>query len=530
MTGDEFDNNNQTPHLNVNVQPLGIQTVTIGSGNQLARIPMDFFYWNSLFECLFYPDELGFTNGTITSLAFYNNFIDSPVNGETKIWLGSTDQDDLSNGWVPSTQLTLVFDGNIIYPAGINTITIPLQNPYMHTFGNLVMMVQRPMDTQSYSSGNNFQSQTLGTNRARNAYSDSEAYDPANPPITGVIISGQFPKTTIFFTEQAIVNDLGCVSIRGSTTPIVGLSTPYTVTIKNNGTAVQSNYTVKLMMEGGVLLGFIPGVTINSFQTLEFVINWTPTETISTYIYGEVELVGDEVSTNNQTSYMNITVYPEGSVFVTVGDGTTTGRMPVNMYYYNSLFETVYLSSELNISGLLTDIQFYNNFATNLPNMPTNVWVGETTQTDLSAGWITSTQLIPVFSGNVDYPRGQNDILIHFSVPYQYNGGNLVVMVERPMDTNWYSSSDVFFTQAGTVSNRTRNVYSDSIDYDPANPPTTTPTANFPKTTQTDLSAGWIPSTQLTQVFSGNVDYPSGPMILSFISLHLILMEEEIWW
>ena len=489
LAGDENTTNDQTPPLNITVQPAGVQAVTIGTGNESARVPMDFYWKNSLFECLFYPDELGFVSGTITSLAFYNNFVTNLPDKPTKIWLGTTNQADLSGGWIPSTQLTLVFDGNITYPSGANTITIPLQTPYMHTPGNLVMMVERPMDTQYYSSSDNFQAQTIGTARALKVQSDSTPYDPANPP-AGTTPSGQFPKTTIFYTGQAIVNDLGCLSISGNTTPSVGAATPYTITVKNNGTAVQSNYTVKLMKEGGVLLGSAAGVTINSLQTLDFTINWTPTATGATYIYGEVEMTGDEIATNNQTPHLNVNVYPEGTVAITVGTGNSTGRMPMDFFYYNSLFETIYLASELNIGGLLTDIQFYNNFSSNLPNKPTNIWVGETTQTDLSAGWIPSTQLTQVFSGNVNYPSGPNNILIHLTTPYPYGGGNLVVMVERPMDTSWYSSSDVFRTQTGTVSNRTRNVYSDSTDYDPANPPTATPTAMFPMATFMFITEG----------------------------------------
>ena len=41
------------------------------------------YLWFQLKELIIrmsiYPDELGFTSGTITSLAFYNNFADSPA-------------------------------------------------------------------------------------------------------------------------------------------------------------------------------------------------------------------------------------------------------------------------------------------------------------------------------------------------------------------------------------------------------------------------------------------------------------------
>ncbi|HQM79745.1 MAG TPA: carboxypeptidase regulatory-like domain-containing protein, partial [Candidatus Syntrophosphaera sp.] len=517
LAGDENPTNDQTPPLNIAVQPVGVQAITIGIGDQLARVPIDFYYKNSLFECLFYPDELGFNSGTITSLAFYNNFESNIPEKPIKIWLGTTNQPDLSGGWIPSTQLALVFDGTIAYPSGENTIIIPLQTPYMHPSGNLVMMVQRPMDTEYYSYSDNFQAQTIGIARALKAQSDSTPYDPANPPADPTL-SGQFPKTTFFYTGQAIVNDLACLSISGNTTPSVGNATPYTITVKNNGTAVQSNYTVKLMKEGNILLNSIPGTSIEALQTLDFTINWTPTETGETYIYGEVEMTGDEIALNNQTPYLNVIVNPSDIVAITVGTGNSTGRMPMDFYWKNSLFETVYLASELNVGGLITDIQFYNNFSSNITNKPTNIWIGETSQTDLFAGWIPSTQLTQVFSGNVNYPSGQNDILIHLTTPYAYGGGNLVVMVERPMDTQYYSSSDVFRTQVGTVANRTRNVYDDGIDFDPANPPTTTPTAMFPMTTFMFITEG-LGAINGTVYTTGNIPLEGATVTVAETSL-----------
>ena len=77
LAGDQNPNNDQTPPLNISVQPAGVQAVTIGAGDQTARIPMDFWWLNSLYECLYYSDELGFTSGTITSIAFYNSFLQS---------------------------------------------------------------------------------------------------------------------------------------------------------------------------------------------------------------------------------------------------------------------------------------------------------------------------------------------------------------------------------------------------------------------------------------------------------------------
>lgn len=205
LPGDENTNNDMSPGLNVVVQPAGMSTVTIGVGNEMARVPLDFYWRNSLYECLYYPNELNFTNSTIYALSFYNVFTDVP-NGATKIWLGTTSLADLSGGWIPSTQLTPVFDGVVNYPSGQNTITIYLQNPFYYTSGNLVMMVNRPMDSDYYSSTDYFLAQTGSQMRALNDESDNVTFDPANPPTSAELI-GQFPKTTIHYAPGTSNSD-----------------------------------------------------------------------------------------------------------------------------------------------------------------------------------------------------------------------------------------------------------------------------------------------------------------------------------
>ena len=483
LAGDQNPNNDLSYPINIYIQPEGVQAVTIADGTETMRIPMDFYFRNSLSETIYLSDELGFVSGTITALAFYNNFSESPANGATKIWLGSTNVQNLSGGWIPSTQMTLVFDGNITYPMGANLITIPLQTPYMHTPGNLVMMVQRPMDTTWYSYTDYFYGMTMGSNRTLNIFSDGTAYDPANPP-GGTTPINQVPKITIFYTGQLIENDLGCLSITGNTIPTVGISSDYVITVKNNGIAAQTNYSIKLMKEGGIELVSVPGPTINSLQTLSVTVSWTPTQAGSTYVYGQVVLTGDEFATNNQTAPLNINVQPEGVQAVTIADGTETFRIPMDFFYCTSLCEVLYYADELGfVSGTITSLALYNNFSGTPANGATKIWLGSTNVQDLSGGWIPSTQLTLVFDGIVNYPSGTNTIIIPLQMPYMHTPGNLVMMVQRPMDTTWYSSTDNFYGMT-MGSNRTLNIFNDGTAYDPANPPGgTTPINQVPKIT-----------------------------------------------
>jgi hypothetical protein len=480
LAGDEFPVNDETAPLDLSVQPTGTSAVTIGTGDQLARIPMDFYYKNSLYQCLYYPDELGIMSGTISSIAFYNDFVTNNPPGATKVWLGSTTALDLSGGWIPSTQMTLVFDGNVDYPSGQNTITIPLQTPFEYTSGNLVMMVLRPTDTSWHSSSDYFKCQTVGNSRALNYYSDSTPNDPASP--TGGSLTGQFPQTTFFYTGQAIQHDLGVLSLTGNTTPSVGTAENYIATVKNNGASTENNYQVKLMM-GDVELASVNGPAIQSQQTLEISLPWTPATTGTVSLVAQVIMAGDQIDTNNQSLPLSVSVQAAGVVTVTVGDGGSTDRYPFDFYWKNSLFETIYQASEMNIGGVISGIQFYNSFTQDVGSKPVKVWLAETPQTDLSGGFIPATEMDLVFDGNIVFPNGSNDIFIPVDPPWVYGGGNIVMMTNRCMDTQYYASTNHFVTQSGPVANRSRYLRADSTEYDPNNPAAGTAVDAFPKTT-----------------------------------------------
>lgn len=758
LTGDENALNDASPPLNITVMPAGMLVVTIGAGNEQALIPLNMFYRNSLYETIFYPQEIG-VFGQISAISFYNNFQTNLPGKPTRIWLGMTQQPDLGADWIPSNLLTLVFDGVVDYPNGANTVTIPLQTPFTYAGGNLVMMVNRPMDTTYFSSADVFYCQTEGQNRARNVWSDWEDFQPAAPP-AGENQTGQYPKTSLhmtplgpdpvflvspasrnfgtvllntthdqvftvmnagggsltvntigiagsehfsllnlpnlpaslntgqfitftgrylptaagthtatitindnlrldfgerpaqartphtvnlsgtcvdptitslpylqtfdavtepdlpvqwsyiiagstapeiqttasdFFTPPNSVhmanyestgadiiliappyantiatnltrvkfyvranwtdyslivgvmadpqnaatfapiqtitpttewveyvvnfstylgtgrniafkhglgesyrdfyidnvmleftpqNDLAALSVQGNTTPSVGMATNYQVNIFNWGTNAQTNYLVKLFKQGDVEIGSVAGPPVNPDQTVQATLSWTPTVEGATFIYGKVLLTGDQNGLNDQSPNLGVTVQPQGVMVLTVGDGSSEGRIPVDMYWRNSLFECLYYPAELsNTIGSIYGVAFYNDFLTDLPNMPTNVWLGTTTATDLIGGWIPSTQLTQVFSGTVNYPSGQNLVHIAFPVPFLYlTGQNLVLMVQRPMDTTYYSWQDNFYAQIGGES-RALNIYADDTPFDPASPPGNAELSGiFPKT------------------------------------------------
>ncbi len=288
---------------------------------------------------------------------------------------------------------------------------------------------------------------------------------------TGWIDNIVFPPTVSYDI------DLAAMSISGAGNVNQGDSEIYDIVVKNVGNIDQGNYTVRLMREGNI--------EISSFDITD---NLAPGEQIThhlvwnipadepegaTYLYGEVILDNDENPANNTTGNLNVQIFQSGTLQITVGNGTDLEeRIPMCFFYNNSLTETMYYPSELNSGGMIEGISYENNFVSTLHGKHTKVWIGETTLTDFSAGWIPSYQLTSVFDSNINYPEGQNTIMIDFQTPYYYEGGILVLMVQRPWDDNNYSPNDRFYiTMTSGFPDRTIYNRDNDEEYSPSNPP-----------------------------------------------------------
>ena len=495
LAADQDETNNRTKRLQVNVQPAGSQTITIGAGDELARFPIDLTERSTIYQCIYFDDELDFATGTITGIVVYNQFSNTFPNVITQIFMGSTDQDNLRVGCIPISEMRLVYSGYTTYPAGENAVYFKLQRPYLHTGGNLVIMLARPEGPGYSSIVANFKCQTVGKDRARYSLKWYENEDLGNLPMGS--LTGQFPQTTFLYTADVYENELAALDITGNKLPAVGELTNYTVRIRNYGQQTQNNYQVKLMGPDRTELAVVNGTPVDSGAIVEVVIPWTPDIIGPTELYAKVELAGDAVAANNLTNTLRLNVQAQDYQTATVGAGNSYVTNPMYFFRNNSLYQTLYLEEELGFaSGIITSIELKNRFQDNIPNAPTRIYLGTTDRTNLGRGWVSANELNLVFDGLVDYPVGTNTIHIQLQTPYQYNGGNLVMMFHRPMDTRHYSSGNGFRGQMVGY-DRVRHSAGNTIEIDPYNPPNgmisgLTPQATFYYTheyAQNDLMA-----------------------------------------
>ncbi|MDD3535299.1 MAG: carboxypeptidase regulatory-like domain-containing protein, partial [Candidatus Cloacimonetes bacterium] len=131
----------------------------------------------------------------------------------------------------------------------------------------------------------------------------------------------------------------------------------------------------------------------------------------------------------------------------------------------------IFTADELqNTHGIITGIKLFNNFSQSLNNRPVKIWMGTTTLADLADDWIYAYQLQEVFNSTVDFPAGENTILINFHQAFNYfNGRNLVLLFQRPRDTQVYNETNYFLCENGDVPMRARPVYTNEAvpDLDP---------------------------------------------------------------
>lgn len=269
--------------------------------------------------------------------------------------------------------------------------------------------------------------------------------------------------------EEIAEHDLAATAIRGNFTPSVNATTYCSVDILNYGAAAQNSYTVKLVDSEGLELGSAAGPTIPAGETITVSIPWTPTQEGEMSIYAKVILASDMNTLNDETPPQSVSVRPEGTYSVTIGDGDQTQLVPWNFNAYYSLFQCLYLQDEIGTSGKITALSFYNNFHDAVMDTPIKIWLRSTIVQDLSSGLLDPHSLTLVYDGTVDFPAGENTITIPLQVPYSYAGYNLVLYTNRPLDTNRYTNLNRFKAQTvGT--NRARYSISSDFNYDPMAP------------------------------------------------------------
>ncbi len=161
---------------------------------------------------------------------------------------------------------------------------------------------------------------------------------------------------------------------------------------------------------------------------------------------------------------------------VQVGNGTETDKhIPIEPYYKYSYSQQIYLASEINTSGTITEIKFkWNGYGDMSDSDEWTIYMGHTTKTqfDSNTDWVDVSTLTQVFSGTVTFPSTGSDAWVTIDITdFDYNGtDNLIIAVDENAPD--YDLNGNEFYAFATSNNRSMAYYNDSNNPDPASPPT----------------------------------------------------------
>ncbi|WP_053990029.1 choice-of-anchor L domain-containing protein [Mangrovimonas sp. TPBH4] len=173
--------------------------------------------------------------------------------------------------------------------------------------------------------------------------------------------------------------------------------------------------------------------------------------------------------------FVLFSVFNQLDAQVTIGTGNMeTENAPFDPYFGYSYSQTVYLASEINASGSITDIQWYYSGSTGLPNSQELViYMAESTRTSYSSttDWEPIEAFTEVYSGGITVSAGTPGwVQITLDTPFDYTGTDNLIIAVEDNQTNYDAWNDDFHnTEVAT--NRTISHFTSIADPDPASPP-----------------------------------------------------------
>jgi len=308
------------------------------------------------------------------------------------------------------------------------------------------------------------------------------------------------------YLEELLSNDLAIGSVQSSGLGIPGQAMDFDIAVTNNGVQSQNGYTVQLLSAATreLLSSLDVYDPLSAGATVNHTLSWTPLSQQVLSVYAQVVLASDSYSGNNSSQPAAISV---GEYIPAVGDtqaGTKANLFPINFNQKNSLTETIYLASELQMSaGNIGSIAYFNNFLQSLEGMAVKIWLKNTSEINLSSGWLPFDGYTQVFDGTLDFPSGTNTIVINLQTPFYYSGNNLAIRVNRPWDSFNYNTNNHFYYNNSSIAlYRSRYLFSSSVTYDPLNPSANGTVSSYIPVTGFAIS-DYVPLTLAVPVLQG---------------------------
>jgi len=287
---------------------------------------------------------------------------------------------------------------------------------------------------------------------------------------------GWIDDVFFFIQEEQFSYDMELVSMIGDNYLSGGEEYLYEVTVRNNGEFNATGYTVSLVdaFENEYASETISWMLSPGDERLvELTI--APEENATDILiglYGKVTTGIDDNPANNYSIEHDIHITGAQNHFAQIGDSENlTSQLPVNLVRNTSICQMLYYADEMDTTGVVSSIDIFNNFVSDVSDIDIRIWLGETEQNSLIDGWISADSLQLVYEEIYNFPGGENILNIQLDSLFEYQGTNLVMMIEKEYeeDLNSWQSNFYYSEVPGIEAGRTRFSYSDQYSFDPCN-------------------------------------------------------------
>lgn len=159
--GDEVANDNTSQPMDITVLPEGSADVleigTIDNKKFDRNSLFNFYNKNSAALNIYSPEDIGREEGLVESFVFTINNGNSYAveKSPVKIYMANTDwtKADYTTGWIPESEMTLVYDDSLTVQPGRHEITIPLTSKFEFIKGkNLAILTTHAVSEGYYNS------------------------------------------------------------------------------------------------------------------------------------------------------------------------------------------------------------------------------------------------------------------------------------------------------------------------------------------------------------------------------------------
>lgn len=236
---------------------------------------------------------------------------------------------------------------------------------------------------------------------------------------------------------ESVMNphDLEAGVLTAANRTAVGTKETYTLAINNIGRndVKGADYMVNLCDLEGNVLASAQGIDIPSLGSGEVSVDYTADKEGDLSLKAVIDYAADDNLENNSSATFVTTVYPAGTSYVQVqSHGTGVFIFPASFYSNESVWETLYNRNMIGVDkGGLKLITFPVESTKNYTSIPVTIYMGETEKNDIADHIVPASKLTKVFEGNVPLRTTTREWIFPLDTPFEYNGGNLVIMMHK---------------------------------------------------------------------------------------------------